>query len=50
MEWTVLLFTLYFIKGITIGSEFNFLYWYKYGKKYTKWYFDRPEFPKDSGV
>ena len=34
------------IKSILIGSEFNFYYWIKYGKKYTKWYNQtrRPKF------
>lgn len=38
------------VKSLTIGSEFNFYYWYKYGKKYTDWYFnnDRRIFKKDA--
>jgi len=32
-------------KAIFIGSEFNFHYWLKYGKEYTKWY-DRTSRPK----
>ena len=32
------------IKAIMIGSEFNFWHWYKYGNKYTRWYYNRPKF------
>jgi len=28
------------IKAIFVGSSFNFYYWIKFGKIYTKWYFD----------
>lgn len=31
-------------KSIIIGSEFNFHYWFKYGKKYTTWYDNRPTY------
>jgi hypothetical protein len=34
-------------KSLTIGSDFNFYYWFKYGKKYWKWYANRENF-KDS--
>jgi hypothetical protein len=33
------------MKAIFIGSEFNFYYWLKYGRKYTTWYNNRPTFP-----
>ncbi|MFA5071124.1 MAG: hypothetical protein WC511_02015 [Candidatus Pacearchaeota archaeon] len=33
------LFILVAIKALTIGSSFNFYYWWKYGHKYTSWYF-----------
>jgi hypothetical protein len=28
------------IKALFIGSQFNFYYWIKYGKKYIQWYDD----------
>jgi len=31
-------------KAVTIGSDFCFFDWFKHGKKYTKWYFNRPKF------
>ena len=31
-------------KAMMVGSEFNFWYWFKYGKRYTQWMKDRPEF------
>ncbi len=31
-------------KAITIGSEFNFYYWFKYGRRYWDWYNKREEF------
>lgn len=33
-----------FIKSVVVGSEFSFWKWIKYGKLYTHWYFNRPEF------
>lgn len=33
-----------FMKSIIIGSEFNFLNWIKFRKKYTNWYFNREQF------
>jgi hypothetical protein len=32
------------LKALFIGSDFSFVNWYKYGKKYTDWYFNREEF------
>lgn len=32
------------LKALTIGSDFNFYLWFKHGKKYTEWYFNRPGF------
>jgi len=34
------------VKAITIGSDFNFYHWIRYGKEYTKWYnrTSRPKF------
>jgi len=29
------------LKAITIGSDFNFWYWIKWGKIYTEWYFNK---------
>ena len=34
-------FALCYLKTITVGSEFNFAHWIKYGRAYTKWYFNR---------
>ena len=31
-------------KAVLIGSEFNFITWIKYGKRYTKFYNSRPKF------
>ena len=31
-------------KAITIGSDFSFYDWFVFGKRYTDWYFNRPEF------
>jgi hypothetical protein len=33
-----------FIKAVIIGSDFNFYYWFKYGKHYTDWYFNKDEY------
>lgn len=35
---------LVFIKSLFVGSEFIFYYWFKYGKLYTSWYFNRETF------
>lgn len=35
---------LIFLKSVTIGSEFNFWYWIKYGKKYMEWYSNKETF------
>lgn len=32
------------LKATLIGSEFNFYYWHKYGKRYTRWYSNRETF------
>ncbi len=32
------------VKAVTIGSEFSFYNWVKYGKIYSGWYFDRQTF------
>jgi hypothetical protein len=32
------------LKAVIIGSDFNFIKWIKYRKKYTNWYFNRQEF------
>lgn len=31
---------LHMLKSLTIGSDFCFHCWKKYGKRYTTWYFD----------
>ena len=31
-------------KAIAIGSEFDFILWFKYKKKYTNWYNNREKF------
>jgi len=42
---TLTLITLAWLKSFIIGSEFSFYTWKKYGKEYTKWYFnERPKF------
>jgi hypothetical protein len=41
LVWTM--FYLLFLKTVTVGSEFNFRQWAKYGKAYTKWYFCRED-------
>jgi hypothetical protein len=35
---------LFVFKSLTIGSDFNFGLWFKHGKTYTSWYFDRQTF------
>ena len=32
------------LKAVSIGSEFSVYFWFKYGKNYTKWYFNREQF------
>ena len=32
------------LKAMTIGSDFNFYFWFKHGKIYTNWYFNREIF------
>jgi hypothetical protein len=39
-----LLMFLIVLKSITIGSDFNFILWFKYKKQYTDWYNNRPKF------
>lgn len=34
-------------KAICLGSDFSFINWIRYGKKYTSWYWNRPEFDPD---
>ena len=49
----IIIIGLDWVKGVTIGSEFNFFYWLRYQAEYTKWYFDneRTEFkPKSQPV
>jgi hypothetical protein len=31
-------------KSMIVGSDFNFYYWIRCGKKYTDWYNNRPKF------
>ena len=33
------------IKAYSVGSDFSFYLWFKHRKNYTKWYFNRPQFP-----
>jgi len=37
------------LKAMLIGSDFNFYYWWKYGRKYLNWYDNRPKFPVPRG-
>mgnify|MGYP001596259352 FL=1 len=39
-----------FLKAITIGSEFGFVYWLKYGSRYVKWYFNRPPYKEKTTI
>lgn len=32
------------IKALTVGSQFDFYYNFKYGKNYRRYYFNRPKF------
>jgi len=34
----IILFIIGMIKGIAVGSEFNFIHWIRYGKLYMRWY------------
>ncbi len=38
MLWTM------FLKAVVIGSDFNFYYWFKDGKEYSKWYAKREDY------
>lgn len=40
----VYIITIIAFKAIFIGSDFNFIAWIKYGKKYTDWYNARETF------
>jgi len=31
----------FFLKSFFVGSDFNLWLWLRYGKVYTKWYFDK---------
>lgn len=53
MEWIILeklilickiLIYIVALKGLSIGSEFSFYYWFKYRKIYTNWYKRRETF------
>jgi len=32
------------LKAMTIGSDFNFYFWAKYGRIYSDWYVNREKF------
>jgi hypothetical protein len=36
------------LKAWTVGSDFNFVLWFKYGREYLHWYDNRPTFPKET--
>ena len=38
------------MKCLIIGSEFNFGLWWKYGKHYTRWYDNRPQFDPEKDI
>lgn len=38
--------TIIVLKALTIGSDFNFYLFIKYGKEYWNWYKNRPDFPR----
>jgi hypothetical protein len=38
------------IKSVFVGSAFSFPKWFKYGKEYTEWYFNQPEFKPKEGA
>ena len=40
----LIILSLVCIKSFTVGSDFSFHLWFKYGKRYTTWYFNREEF------
>ena len=33
------------LKALFVGSEFNLFYWFKDGRQYTDWYWNRPSYP-----
>lgn len=37
----LVIFFLHVVKSLTVGSDFCFHCWKKYGRRYTDWYFDR---------
>lgn len=39
-----LILVLVALKAILIGSEFNFFYFLRYGRRYWDWYNSRPSF------
>jgi hypothetical protein len=40
MKWIFFVcFLLVWLKSITVGSEFNFIFWFRFRKFYTHWYF-----------
>lgn len=39
-----------YLKAMIIGSDFNFGHWWKYGKHYTRWYNNRPQFDPEKDL
>jgi len=44
----IIVMTLVVLKSIFLGFDFDFITWIKYGKRYTKWYYNRPKFDPKS--
>ena len=44
IPWYFYTFIFLILKSIIIGSDFSFYWWIKDGKKYTNWYFNRPDY------
>jgi len=46
----LLIFGIVYLKAMIIGSDFNFAHWWKYGKHYTRWYNNRPQFDPEKDI
>lgn len=45
--WISVLFCdLVAVKALIIGSDFNFINWFKFGREYSQWYLGRETFEK----
>lgn len=50
LEVAKIVMGIYVMKCLVVGSEFNLVHWWKYGKHYTRWYDSRPQFDPETDI